>query len=73
MKRITLFVTLTLLALSPLMAQINKPVTRHADTLDTELDDQRIQDLNSGKAVVEESTVMEMLDLVSNISTTKDI
>jgi membrane-bound lytic murein transglycosylase D len=73
MKRITLIVALTLLALTPLMAQVNKPSTHHADTLDTELDDQRINDLNSGKAVVEESTVMEMLDLVSNISTTKDI
>ncbi len=73
MKRITLIVALTLLALSPLMAQVNKPSTHHTDTLDTELDDQRVNDLNSGKAVVEESTVMEMLDLVGNISTTKDI
>ena len=38
-----------------------------------ELDEERIYDLNSGKAVVEESTVMEMLDLVGSISTTRDV
>ncbi len=54
------------------MAQVYEPVIRR-DTVDHELDDQRINDLNSGKAVVEESTVMEMLDLVSSISTFKDV
>ncbi len=83
MKRISLIVVLSLFSFAPLMAQHHSPDTLHADTphvdtphadtLEAELDDQRINDLNSGKAVVEESTVMEMLDLVSNISTTQDV
>lgn len=32
------------------------------------LDEQEIEDLNSGKAIVDESTVMEMLEMVGNIS-----
>lgn len=43
-----------------------------SDSLDY-LDDQEIRDLNSGKSVVEESTVMEMLELVSNISYFRDV
>jgi len=43
------------------------------DSLEMNLDEQEINDLNSGKAVVEESTVMEMLDLVSSISTSQDV
>ena len=54
-----------------LFAQVYEPLAPDADTL--ELDDQRIHDLNSGKAVVEESTVMEMLDMVSSIGMTKDV
>ena len=54
-----------------LFAQVYEPTPPVFDSL--ELDDQRIHDLNSGKAVVEESTVMEMLDLVSSISTTRDV
>jgi len=63
-----------LLALFPfatLFAQVYEPLAPDADTL--ELDDQRINDLNSGKAVVEESTVMEMLDMVSSYGMTKDV
>ena len=69
MKRISLFVVLSLFALAPLAAQNYVPTSPNADTLD----DQRLHDPNSGKAVVEESTVMEMLDLVSNLSITKDV
>lgn len=69
MKRITLIVVLSLFALAHLTAQNYVPTAPNADTLD----DQRIHDMNSGKVVVEESTVMEMLDLVSSISTTKDV
>ena len=72
MKRIHLIVLISLLSFTHLMAQVYEPVIRR-DTIDHELDDQRINDLNSGKAVVEESTVMEMLDLVSSISTFKDV
>ncbi len=69
MKRIQLFLIISFFPLTALFAQTPEP--QSADTL--ELDDQRIQDLNSGKAVVEESTVMEMLDLVSNLSTTREV
>ena len=62
-----------LLPIGGLMAQSYDPETPDADTLEVELNDQEIMDLNSGKAVVEESTVMEMLDLVSSISMTKDV
>lgn len=68
MKRISLTVILSLFALAPLVAQ-NVPTLPKTDTLD----DQRIHDMNSGKTVVEESTVMEMLDLVSSITTTKEV
>ena len=63
----TLF--LVLLMLSPfanLFAQKYDP-----DSLEV-LSEQQIKDLNSGKAVVEESTVMEMLDLVSNLTVFND-
>ena len=71
MKRSYFF--LLLLMFSP-FAQLHAQApttTPEPDTL--EVEDERINDLNSGKAVVEESTVMEMLDLVSTLSTTKDI
>ena len=71
MKRSYFF--LLLLMFSP-FAQLHAQApttTPESDTL--EVEDERINDLNSGKAVVEESTVMEMLDLVSTLSTTKDI
>ena len=73
MKRISFIVFLSLFAFTTLTAQNYVPSAPNADTIDTATDDQRIHDLNSGKAVVEESTVMEMLDLVSTLSTTKDI
>jgi membrane-bound lytic murein transglycosylase D len=53
-----------------MFAQV-QPTSPNPDSLETS--DQRIYDLNSGKAVVEESTVMEMLDLVSTLTTTKDV
>ena len=67
---------LLLLLLFPfanLFAQYYTPEAPTSDTLEVELDDEQIRDLNSGKAVVEESTVMEMLDRVSSISYFKDI
>ena len=60
-----------LFPLTTLFAQVYEPLAPDADTL--ELNDQRISDLNSGKAVVEESTVMEMLDMVSSVGMTKDV
>jgi membrane-bound lytic murein transglycosylase D len=56
-----------------LFAQVNVPDHSTPDSLEVELDDQEIKDLNSGKAVVDESAVMEMLDLVSSISYFKDV
>lgn len=56
-----------------LFAQSNDPEYAEPDSLEVELDEQEIKDLNSGKAVVDESAVMEMLDLVSNISYFKDV
>ena len=61
-------ILLIFLPLTGLFAQYSEP-----DSLDFEYDDQEIEDLNSGKAVVEESTVMEMLDLISNITYLKDV
>ena len=37
------------------------------------LNEQEIEDLNSGKAIVDESAVMEMLEMVSSISYFHDI
>ena len=71
MKRIHLISLLALLPFATLFAQVYEPLAPDADTL--ELDDQRVHDLNSGKAVVEESTVMEMLDMVSSYGMTKDV
>ena len=71
MKRIHLISLLALFPFATLFAQVYEPLAPDADTL--ELDDQRVNDLNSGKAVVEESTVMEMLDMVSSYGMTKDV
>ena len=71
MKRIHLISLLALFPFASLFAQVYEPLAPDADTL--ELDDQRVNDLNSGKAVVEESTVMEMLDMVSSYGMTKDV
>ena len=71
MKRIHLISLLALFPFATLFAQVYEPLAPNADTL--ELDDQRVNDLNSGKAVVEESTVMEMLDMVSSYGMTKDV
>ncbi len=70
MKRTYLFLFLLLFPFAQLLAQY-VPTTQSTDTI--ELDDQRINDPNSGKTVVEESTVMEMLDLVSSLSTTQEV
>ena len=61
-------ILLVFLPFARLFAQYSTP-----DSLNNDYDDQEIEDLNSGKAVVEESTVMEMLDLISNISYLKDV
>ena len=71
MKHIHLISLLVLFPFATLFAQVYEPLAPNADTL--ELDDQRVHDLNSGKAVVEESTVMEMLDMVSSYGMTKDV
>ena len=64
---------LLLFPFATVFAQVNDPYSSDPDSLDVELNEQEINDLNSGKAVVDESTVMEMLDLVSNISYFKDV
>ena len=61
-------ILLILLPLTGVFAQYADP-----DSLSFEYDEWEIEDLNSGKAVVEESAVMEMLDLISNISYLKDV
>ena len=70
MKRTYLLPFLLLFPFVQVFAQV-QPTSPAPDSL--ELGDQRIYDPNSGKSVVEESTVMEMLDLVSTLSTTKDV
>ena len=72
MKYAHLFLLL-LFPFASLFAQYNDPDYADPDSLEVELNEQQIQDLNSGKAVVDESAVMEMLDLVSNISYFKDV
>lgn len=73
MKR-TCLILLLLLPFARLLAQVvDSTEVAVPDSLEMELDEQEINDLNSGKAVVEESTVMEMLEAVSNISYMKDI
>ena len=61
-------ILLVFLPFAGLFAQYSDP-----DSLDFYYDEQEIEDLNSGKAVVEESAVMEMLDLISANSYLKDI
>lgn len=73
MKRIHPIFFLLLFPFVSLLAQEPVVDAPDPDSLDVELDEQTIQDLNSGKAVVEESMVMEMLDLVSTISTFRDV
>ena len=73
MKFARLVLLLVLFPVSHVFSQIYTPVKPDTDSLEVELSDQEIKDLNSGKAVVEESTVMEMLDLVSGISYFKDV
>ena len=70
------YVHLILLILFPfatLFAQVNDPDYAVPDSLEVELNDKEIQDINSGKAVIDESAVMEMLDMVSSISYFKDV
>lgn len=73
MKHTSLFAMLLFFPFASLMAQSNNPVMHAPDSLEVELSEQEINDLNSGRAVVEESTVMEMLDLVGSISTFRDV
>ena len=72
MKYTHLFLLL-LFPFATAFAQVNRSYSTAPDSLDVELNEQEIRDLNSGKAVVDESAVMEMLDLVSNISYFKDV
>ena len=56
-----------------MFSQSFEPEAPQPDSLEMEeYDEQEIKDLNSGKAVVEESTVLEMLDLISHVSYFKD-
>ncbi len=66
-------ILLLLFPFAAVFAQVYNPDYSSPDSLDVELNEQEIQDLNSGKAVVDESAVMEMLDMVSNISYFKDV
>ena len=61
-------ILLVFLPFAELFAQYSDP-----DSLDFYYDEQEIEDLNSGEAVVEESAVMEMLDLISANSYLKDV
>ena len=67
MKYKLLLIGFLLCVASMLSAQSVEP-----DSLEY-LDEQEIEDLNSGKAIVDESAVMEMLEMVSNISYFHDI
>ena len=71
--KFTHLIILLLFPFANLFAQINRYEPSSPDSLEVELDDEEIRNLNSGKAVVEESAVMEMLDKVSNISYFRDI
>lgn len=64
----TLLILLALLPFTRLFAQDHHPEPATPDSLSIELDEQEIEDLNSGKAVVEESAVLEMLDKISTHS-----
>ena len=68
MKRTYLLLLLMLTPFVQLLAQV-QPTTHSNDTIE----DQRIYDPKSGREVVDESTVMEMLDLVSSLSTFQDV
>ena len=69
----THLILLILFPFATLFAQVNDPDYASPDSLELELNDQEIQDLKSGKTVIDESAVMEMLDLVSSISYFKDV
>ena len=68
MKRTYLLLLLLLTPFVQLLAQV-QTTTPANDTLE----DKRIYDPKSGREVVDESTVMEMLDLVSSLSTFQDV
>ncbi|MBP5758369.1 MAG: transglycosylase SLT domain-containing protein, partial [Bacteroidales bacterium] len=69
----TLLILFTLLPFAGLFAQEYDPEYSEPDSTKVELNDQEIIDLNSGKAVVEESAVLEMLDKISTHSYFKDV
>lgn len=68
MKRTYLLLFLTFISFAQLTAQV-RPTTPVNDTVE----DQRIYDPKSGREVVDESTVMEMLEMVSSLSTFNDV
>lgn len=71
MKNILLL--LLLMPFAGIFAQNYDPEPVEPDSLNIELDEQEIKDLNSGKTVVEESAVLEMLDKISTHSYFKDV
>ena len=74
MKRTCLIALLLMSPFMMLFSQSFDPEAHKPDSLDVEVyDEQEIKDLNSGKAIVEESTVLEMLDLISQVSYFKDV
>ena len=73
MKYVHLVIVFILFPFGNLWSQVYTPVKPDPDSLEIEFSDQEIKDLNSGKAVVDESAVMEMLDMVSGISYFKDV
>ena len=66
MKHIFL-ILVALIPFTGLFAQNYDPEYPDPDSLDMVLDEQEIQDLNSGKAVVEESTVLEKQKLQDDL------
>ena len=68
--------TLAFLLIFPftqLLAQVYTPQMPQCDTAVSDVDKLEINELNTDKAIVEESTVMEMLDLLSTLTTTRDV
>ena len=64
---------LLLFPITAVFAQVHDRNYGVPDSLSVESNAQRIQGLNSDKMVVDESAVMEMLDMVSSISYFKDV
>ena len=72
MKYTHLVLFFVLFPFANLLAQSFDPKGSIPDSLAATHSEQQINDLNSGKSVVEESTVMEMLDLVGRLNLSRD-